>query len=181
MAQFLAATDIHIGTADGIKILASRDVYYVDRYIKSQAKQLAKDLLSVTSFLRSMFDLPDTLTIRIAKTKGRTNCGVYSNGYKTAVIDPRGGRKDTLETVAHELVHAEQYHTGRLVHDVSIDKHNNVRFINEWEGKPINSKGRTYNSYRNLPQEIEAFARQEKLGSKIAKAIKWNASFTKKK
>jgi hypothetical protein len=56
-----------------------------------------------------------------------------------------------------------------------------VRFINEWEGKPINSKGRTYNSYRNLPHEIEAFARQEKLGSKIAKAIKWNASFTKKK
>ena len=172
MGNWTASTDIVLDKIDGIEIAVSRDAYYLDRKVKGVAKELANDLLSVTSFLRETFDLPSELKIRIAKTKGRFNAGAYSHGFKSAVIDPRAARKDVLETVMHELVHAEQYHTGRLVHDVVVSRNNSVRWIHEWEGKPITSKGATYNTYRNLPHEKEAFARQGALGKKLAKAIK---------
>jgi hypothetical protein len=175
MGQCIASTDIVIDEFDGIEVVVSRDAYYLDRSVKVQAKQLANELLGVTGFLRKTFNLPEQLRIRIAKTKGRSNRGSYSHGFKTVMIDPRESKKSLYQTVMHELVHAEQYHTGRLVHDVVVNNNGNVRWINEWEGKPITSKGATYNSYRNLPHEKEAFARQETLGKKLAKAISSNS------
>lgn len=62
------------------------------------------------------------------------------------------------ETIGHELVHAEQYMTGKLAID---------GYYHRWNGQKVVNRGSTYEAYRNLPWEKEAFARQSKHAEKI--------------
>jgi len=69
--------------------------------------------------------------------------------------------KDMAETLGHEMVHVEQYMTGRLARD---------GYHHVWNGQKHVGRGATYESYRNLPWEIEAFDRQAAEASKIVNA-----------
>lgn len=101
----------------------------------------------------------DLLTLRsdiefiVRPIKGSTNGRTF--GIKGVVeIDPRNieridrGPKRVLETICHELVHIEQYATGRL------KKESGATF---WKDKCVrHSKTQSYKEYLNLPWEIEA-------------------------
>jgi len=71
------------------------------------------------------------------------------------------GFKDMAETLGHEMVHVEQYMTGRMTSD---------GYHRVWEGQKHDGRGTTYESYRNLPWEKEAFDRQAEEASKILNA-----------
>ena len=73
--------------------------------------------------------------------------------------------KKMAETIAHELVHAEQYLSGRLAWD-----HKYASFV--WEGNVNGNKGSTYQRYRDQPWEVEAFSSQEVLANIIMKDMR---------
>jgi hypothetical protein len=82
---------------------------------------------------------------------------------KVVVIDNRLKLSHALEVLAHELVHAEQYHQGRMDWNGGW---------NYWMGtRWSTNQGTTYNAYRELPWEKEAWGRQEELAKEVDRAL----------
>jgi len=97
--------------------------------------------------------------LKTKRTHGK--CIRSSNGKLITVLlnaKVLPGFKYMAETLGHEMVHVEQYMTGRL----TVDGYRHV-----WNGRKHAGRGTTYESYRNLPWEIEAFDRQAAEASKI--------------
>jgi hypothetical protein len=154
------------GITDGMTtVTGSRDAVYLDSSIKHDVRTLASLIHVLMPHFRTLLDLPEDITIRLAKTKKYINNGRWYDGENIATIDPRTSQRnrktgDILDTLAHELVHAEQYHTGKLKggkDDLS------GKYGSFWMGSFVHSKGATYASYRKLPWEKEAFGRSGEL------------------
>ena len=111
---------------------------------------------------RKLLNLPERLVFRISRIKGQYS-GKYCNGDNVVLVSPVVKWDRLLETIAHELVHAEQYHECRLASVFSSHK----GWVHQWYGEDNYSKGTTYNSYRNQPWEQEAFSRQKELADKV--------------
>lgn len=112
------------------------------------------------------FDPKTRLVIRPIKGNCRNGQYIHVPGTPLIEVDPRNTIDKVLETVMHELVHAEQYHTKKL----------------RWNGRQQEWKGcrfrkpTTYEAYRRLPWEVEAFGRSPSLVDEVCKMKGW-ASF----
>ena len=67
---------------------------------------------------------------------------------------------NSIEVIAHELIHLKQYYTGRL-----IVEDNNIL----WLGKKVDVK--SYSNYISRPWEDEAYHQQKDLYNEIKKVI----------
>ena len=133
-----------------------------------QSKELASMVKDAMPFFRNLLDLPKNIYVRIGTKRGSFR-GSYNNSEKVLFLNVcKYDYDDCLTTLAHELVHAEQYKQGRLSVSSFITKKG---YINYWNGEEITNKGRTYNSYRKQPWEVEAFGRQSGLAKKVKKLI----------
>jgi hypothetical protein len=124
--------------------------------------ELIKEFVRLSQqYAGNEFDLMQQFRVRIRPIKGRVlgNC----NKYGTIELDPR--RKsfaDMIITYCHELIHNEQFNTGRLVWD---------KGMRQWMGDTVNNKGTTYKAYRKQPWEIEAFDNQKLKAQRILKEM----------
>lgn len=133
-------------------------IYQHDR----QASAVADIVVKALPVLKRMMKIPADVTIRIAPIKARSTNGRYFSGERLAVIDCRLGWKKALEVLCHEMVHAEQYHTGRLA---------NNGYAHYWNGQLNTNRGTTYSAYRNQPWEEEAFGRQAALAAAVLEEL----------
>ncbi|UKA12897.1 hypothetical protein [Photobacterium damselae] len=116
--------------------------------------------------LRNVLNVPAGFPVKIVTSsslkKNVNGCIRHADTHnKTEIlIRNRKSIHDMIETLAHEMVHAQQVKEGRLV-CVSAE-------CRLWNGKPYakNSK-QSYQEYRNLPWEKEAFERQAELACEI--------------
>ena len=143
-------------------------VAYASYYGKRKAHvkllvQLVQDALPV---LKKVLSVPEDVTVRIGGIKGRVN-GRYFSGDRCACIDDSLPIRKALEVLAHELVHAEQYHTGRLSYNYVSGK----GYVANWSGEAVHNKGTTYRAYRAQPWEQEAWDRQAKLAAVVASVL----------
>jgi len=99
---------------------------------------------------------------RITKFKSRTLNGRYIRGSKIIELSPKLKFEQALVVLAHELVHAEQYNTGRLRQEWTSQG-----WTMFWNNNQSFVKGSTYLAYRNLPWEKEAFGREKELAEKV--------------
>lgn len=127
----------------------------------ARANAVAEMVVKALPVLKRMLNVPHNVKVRIAPIKAKNVNGRYYNGAKVAVIDCRLGARKALETLCHEMIHAEQYHTGRLSGVGG----------NIWNGQLITNRGTTYAAYRNLPWEEEAFARQADLARAVLEEL----------
>jgi hypothetical protein len=95
--------------------------------------------------LKEHFDFDDAIEFLVRPIRG-TFQGWYRSKTNRIEIDPRYPPESVLDTIAHELVHAEQYKQGRLTWDHGACL---------WNGE-VYKRGSTYKLYRNRPWEIEA-------------------------
>lgn len=117
-----------------------------------RAERIVKHALPI---LKEMLDLPSNLEVRLASIKGRVR-GWWINGEKLAIVDYMATGRQVLESLCHELVHAEQYKQGRL-DDVLVDG----KWVALWFGTPVDK------AYAERPFEIEAFGRQVELADSV--------------
>lgn len=146
------------------RVVAAAGTYY-DKAIQNKVIQIAEDLPAALEEFHKLLNFYPDVTIRIAKTKAKYNHGSYYPLSKTVVIDPRFPAARVLETLAHELVHAEQYYEGRL--EMKVDDRRR-RWVAYWQGQPLSNKGTTYKKYLELPHEAEAFSRQKELADTVS-------------
>lgn len=111
---------------------------------------------------RKLLNLPKLLVFRISRIKGQYS-GKYCSGDNVVLLSPLVKWDRLLETLAHELVHAEQYHECRLASVFTSRK----GWVHQWNGENNYNKGTTYKSYLNQPWEQEAFSRQKELSDKV--------------
>lgn len=108
--------------------------------------------------LKKILNLPEKLWVRVCFLKAKRLSGRYWDYCTAAEVDARLEPGTFLEVLCHELVHAEQYTTGRL----SWKTHGR-RNVNYWDGVPVIIE------YREQPWEIEAFRRQKDLADYVMK------------
>lgn len=141
-------------------------IAYATRYGRqgTKAVEMAKLFKRALPEFHKLLDLPKDVNIRIAGIKSPKIFGRYYDTEKVAEIDPRKSDKHSgLATLAHELVHAEQYYTGRLQKTYVRGR----GWESLWNGE-VGPRGATYKSYRNSPWEVEAFDRMEPLALQVA-------------
>jgi len=160
MIQYPCKSDTHIGGNIFLGASALHSPHY---------REMALDGASVinrsVSLFRKYLTLPPKLRFRVTSLRGNYH-GYYYNDEKLVEIDCKLNKKMVLEVLAHELVHAEQYFTKKLV-VLRSTKRGWVHYWNGTKGK----KGTTYNSYRNQPWEIEAFDRQGDLAAAVEEEL----------
>lgn len=110
----------------------------------------------------------DTVIRCIRKKSFITIDGVYSDARKVLEINPRVETLNAvIETLAHELVHAEQFKQGRLKSDFADVYKQEPIWV--WEDtlevSPTTIKD--FASYRKLPWEVEAYDRQNKIAEEL--------------
>ena len=131
---------------------------------KTQSRELAELAVKAFDEFKKLLSFPDDIKIILKTFKRDAKRGCYYSGHRIAVINPRNRTKrGFLETMAHELVHAEQYHTGRMK-----DRNKTCR---EWDGQIMKSSEKNYQTYLNLPWEIDARSRQGLLAVQVMKNL----------
>lgn len=155
----LRNSDKHIG----------KNIYLASSVLYSKnvkVKERAFDILTIINRglpeFRKVLKLPKIINFRVAPIKGSTN-GRYNCDQKLVELDCRLEWAVALEVLAHELVHCEQYYTGKLKRTYV----NKKGWVHSWYGEVNTSKGSTYKAYRNQPWEKEAFERQATLAETV--------------
>lgn len=131
---------------------------------RNNTRVIATLVLKALPVFKELMNLPDDLTVRLATIKSKTIRARYYSKFKMVELDISSSWKAALTNLAHELVHAEQYHTGKL-ELVWSDKHR--RWVHSWMGEENCNFGTTYKSYRNQPWEKDAWGRQEALAQMV--------------
>lgn len=136
-------------------------------------KQLVRSADAVTLMIRravpvfrEIMNFDENVKFRVAPIKGKYS-GRYSYNEKLVELDCRQPWDKALEVLAHELVHAEQYHECRL----GAKWDDRQGWIYSWYGEPSYNRGTTYKAYRNQPWEQEAFARQAELAERVCSIL----------
>jgi len=109
---------------------------------------------------RELLHLQPGLKFRIAPIRCTSTKGLYFPDSKTVVIDCRLIQQRAIVTLAHELVHAEQYTEKRLQ-----QKKRKGRWVYYWKGEHNRKK------YWDQPWEIEARRRQNKLAHQVLNMV----------
>jgi hypothetical protein len=148
-------SDKHIGG----EIYLSASSYLNKRYL-SDTLTVAMVVNRSIDIFRNYLDFSKDVKVRIAPLRGRDEGRCSERG--VIELDCRLSWSKALEVLAHELVHAEQYHQGRLKHRMSKG-----RWMHYWMGSRSFGKGTTYRAYRKQPWEIEAWGRQAELAEKV--------------
>lgn len=126
-----------------------------------QAGKIADLVNQALPQARKILDLPEHLHFHIRPLGGKYN-GVYLNFFNKVELEVRRTNMGSiLETIMHELVHAEQFHLGKLKIKGGTYHWNDV----------ATKLGNSYESYRKRPWEAEAFSRQADLAMKVALMI----------
>lgn len=142
----------------GNNVYVSAQVYYNVKGQRKEAFKTYTDLLDgfLTRY-RKLLDLPGNIKFRICRIKGRGD-GQWVNDCSLIELDVRAIKEmsDLAIILAHELVHAEQYHTGRLRDGDSgwIWKKGNGRV------EATYTESFDYKRYMSFPWELEAYDRQ---------------------
>ena len=120
---------------------------------------LLKALDYAEEYLRMPFDID--LTFEFEKIDG-VEVGFAmdaDDGEYEITIDNSQTPRQMIHTLLHELVHVNQYATGRLVSGEG-------RKPNRWLGKP------NYDEYKNQPWEIEAYDLDKKMLRNFVRKLK---------
>jgi hypothetical protein len=133
-----------------------------NKKLNKQAAEVVVVVRKAMPILRKLLKLPKDVTIRVAPIKARNTNGRYFNGERMAEIDCRLDWAKALEVLCHEMVHAEQYHTGRL-EKTWVSR----GWTHVWNGSISFNKGTTYKAYRDQPWELEAWERQAALAEQV--------------
>lgn len=129
---------------------------------KGNADSIAELIAKALPHARKLLDLPEHLVYHIRPLGGKYN-GVYMNFFSKIELEVRRTNLGSiLETIMHELVHAEQFHQGRLKLKSGMY---------HWHDEPHKVGNDTYAKYRARPWEAEAFERQSDLALKVSLMI----------
>lgn len=144
-----------------MKIIIATSIKYGNyKHLMAQANGVKKLVKQYWSMFIQEFDFDQNFTLQIRPIRGNTLGRARSNR-NIIEIDPRYSKQNIINTIAHELVHLEQYKQKRLMTKGNDRVWNNTFF----------RTATTYKQYFNRPWEVEARARAEQFVTKYFTSI----------
>ena len=155
----ISMTDVKVSK----NVLMSRQLYNTNRELYDNYARYAQ---SEVEILSKVLNVPENMYVRVCGIKARNVNGRYLALTKTCEVDPRKtySYRSFIRVLAHEMVHAEQFHENRLMWSAQ-----NRSFM--WNDELSKNKGTTYKRYRGQPWEVEAFGRQDDLAEIVFKQL----------
>ena len=154
-----------------VQLIKSGEVYTTkqasvsDRKYRAKTRRMVEVANIILPFLKQRMSLPDDVKVVVAFIRARQNVGTYYTKDKQCFIDPRRlGLWQFVDTIVHELTHAEQYYTGRLKHQYSRAHESWVPVWQDEEWRYASS----FKKYREQPWEVEA----RRVAAQLTKEIK---------
>lgn len=142
-------TTIHIAG----DLYATTAAKYGPQYREHTARHTT-NVIKLLQYLHTRLNTSGKEKIVFKPIRGRVN-GCYLLGQQTIFLDPRYSTRNVTVALTHELIHAEQYHTGKL----GAYSKNYVM----WHGKPFDIRNFGSMGYYASPWEQEAYSRQNDL------------------
>ena len=134
-----------------------------DPGIREYTKRYEARLIKGLALMKKHFKLPSDLRVILRPIATRGCRGNYQVIGHTVTLDPRRTSFFALlSTLAHELVHAEQFHQGRMSYVLSCRA-----AVFEGTTYSLAANGNFGDKYLNLPWEKEARARQDAVASAV--------------
>lgn len=147
-------------------VYSSGQVYYNKKF-RRNAEIVNKIVQKAFPVATRLLDIPNDISFRVCNFKRGTTRARYRVTDRLVEISSQLDRYEMLTALAHELVHAEQYHQKRF----ETKWLNRRGWVNLWNGQICNNRGSTYQSYLKQPWEKEAFERQEIIAKQIVEEV----------
>lgn len=163
--DYIKSSDVIISP----KVWASYQYLYNKRFkfSKEHLEKHAKIVEYIIGVLSNDLNFDSRVRVRLCRFKGNRG-GEYNSNYNCIGMMVYRVLESTLNLLAHELVHAEQYHEGRLSSGAGKFHWNNGP--SDKVSVPYHANY-NYNRYKNLPWEVEAFTRSPQLTEKYLKVV----------
>jgi hypothetical protein len=140
-------------------------------YLKTGKKYTGRDYIELTNrmlpFIRSKLNFSDKTTIVIACIKAKRTSGSFCCTQNMISVDPRQSCYRFVDSLVHELVHAQQYHLGQL--KAVFDANEGTVF--HWKNENFGKHPVSHAKYMALPWEIEARTVAAELTKEIKKVF----------
>lgn len=154
------------------KFIEVRDDVFATGSVACDVKEIREfyranidDLIKAFDECKKIFKVDD-VKLFVRNIRKASRVGYYQHSSKEVAIDIRRyNLKEIVSTIIHEMTHAQQHATKKL-----IQKSNKTVMF---DGKNYNDidASKDFEGYQNLPWEIEARKMQEKYIDKVMKAI----------
>jgi len=118
---------------------------------KNKTREYIELANKILPFLKTKLNFSDDVKVVVSFTKGKRNLGWYNSAFNTAVIDSRQPYKRFINSMIHELVHAQQHHLGQLAIETYRGGYS---FF--WNNKDFGKLPHSHAKYLALPWEVEA-------------------------
>lgn len=158
---YIHNTDRNVGDS----IYRSLSSIYNKRLVRS-SDAVTHMIQQTIPVFRKLLNFDSNVKFRVAPIKGKYS-GRYCHSERLIELDCRMPWDKALEVLAHELVHAEQFHECRL----GLEWDDRQGWVYSWYGERNPNRGTTYKAYRNQPWEQEAYTRQAELAERVCSIL----------
>ncbi len=123
-----------------------------------------KVVVNIINKISTLIPMPDHIIVEF-KSMGPSSYGETilnpESLHKRIVLNVDLDIKGIFHTTVHELIHVSQIHTGRLT--------TSRTGVFVWENKtyPVDPLKMSYNDYKKLPWEVDAYEQQQVLAKKL--------------
>ena len=129
-------------------VLVSRQVYYNPKEMKR-----VRAILPYIKVLKKIARVKSNPVIRFSYIRGLNEGFCTQESEIEICLKKVKTKKDLVTVLAHELIHCQQFQSGRLIYSKGKEY---------WLGKEYKMPNQTYASYLECPWEKEAYGLQSK-------------------
>ena len=145
------------------EVYTTKQAYFQDRWYRHKTREFVDLANKILPYIKSKLQFGNDVTIIIGFTKAANNYGKYTHFKKEVKVESRQSKRRFIDSLIHELVHAQQDFLGQLC--PKFDHDNGFNFY--WNDVNFGKSPVSHAKYLALPWEVEA----RKIAAEMTKEI----------
>ena len=145
------------------EVYTTKQAYFQDRWYRHKTREFVDLANKILPYIKSKLQFGNDVTIIIGFTKAANNYGKYTHFKKEVKVESRQSKRRFIDSLIHELVHAQQDFLGQLC--PKFDHNDDYNFY--WNDVNFGKSPVSHAKYLALPWEVEA----RKIAAEMTKEI----------
>ena len=145
------------------EVYTTKQAYFQDREYRHKTREFVDLANKILPYIKSKLQFGVDVTIIVGFTKAVNNYGTYTHTKREVKVEPRQSKMRFIDSLIHELVHAQQDFLGQLC--PKFDRNDGYNFY--WNDVNFGKSPVSHAKYLALPWEVEA----RKIASEMTKEI----------
>jgi hypothetical protein len=139
-------------------VYTTKQAYFQDKAYRDKTREYVDLINKILPFIKTKLQFGNEVKIIVCFTKAARNWGYYTPFYKEVRVEVRQSKMRFIDSLIHELVHAQQDFLGKLRTQGQI-------FY--WNDELFGKKPTSHTKYMALPWEVEA----RKIAAEMTKEV----------